>query len=106
MSDKGTVDVTLDQEGEELIFTIRDNGPGFDPTILDRIFEKFVTKSSGGTGLGLYLCREIIEAHGGRIWAQNNSGRRGAIITFTLPIDLKFTEMAQSAEKSESERAT
>ena len=54
---------------------------------MPRLFEKFASKSYQGTGLGLYICKSIIEAHGGKIWAENNNmyGERGATITFTLP---------------------
>lgn len=103
---EGIVFVEMTQEGEELVMTIRDCGPGIDPAILERIFEKFVAKSDGGTGLGLYLCKNIIEAHGGRIWAKNNSGRQGASITFTLPTDLKPAEVPEQAAEIESVTAT
>ena len=54
---------------------------------MPRLFEKFASKSYQGTGLGLYICKSIIEAHGGKIWAKNNNirGERGTTITFTLP---------------------
>lgn len=54
---------------------------------MPRLFEKFASKSDQGTGLGLYICKSIIEAHGGKIWAENNigGGNEGAIFTFTLP---------------------
>jgi two-component system, OmpR family, sensor histidine kinase VicK len=53
---------------------------------MPRLFEKFASKSYQGTGLGLYICKSIIEAHGGRIWAENNpDGKGGAIFTFSLP---------------------
>jgi signal transduction histidine kinase len=65
---------------------IIDNGTGIDPAIMSRLFTKFVTKSNQGTGLGLYISKSIIEAHGGRIWAQNNSNGKGATVAFTLPL--------------------
>jgi two-component system sensor histidine kinase VicK len=54
---------------------------------MPRLFEKFASKSNQGTGLGLFICKSIVEAHGGKIWAKNNSddGNEGAIFTFTLP---------------------
>jgi signal transduction histidine kinase len=54
---------------------------------MPRLFEKFASKSYQGTGLGLYICKSIVEAHGGKIWAENNNmyGERGATFSFTLP---------------------
>jgi signal transduction histidine kinase len=59
---------------------------GIDADIIPKLFSKFVTKSEKGTGLGLYICNGIIEAHGGRIWAENNSDGIGATFAFSLPI--------------------
>jgi signal transduction histidine kinase len=71
--------------GQEVaLVSIKDNGTGIDPDIFPRLFEKFA-KSFKGTGLGLFICRSIVEAHGGRIWAENNRGN-GATFHFTLPI--------------------
>ena len=69
----------------EVIVSFKDSGTGIDPGILDKIFEKFVTKSDKGTGLGLFISRKIVEAHGGKIWAKNNTPEEGATITFSLP---------------------
>lgn len=69
----------------ELLITIKDTGKGIDPELFPRLFEKFATNSSSGTGLGLYISRAIIEAHGGRIWAENNTNEKGATFRFTLP---------------------
>jgi two-component system sensor histidine kinase VicK len=55
--------------------------------MLPRLFSKCATKSFSGTGLGLFISRNIVEPHGGRIWAQNNSDGNGATFSFTLPID-------------------
>lgn len=65
---------------------IKDTGGGIDPAIMPRLFTKFSTKSSHGTGLGLFICRSIIEAHGGKIWAANNIKENGATFWFTLPV--------------------
>jgi signal transduction histidine kinase len=70
--------------------SITDTGKGIDPSIKDRLFDKFVTTSNKGTGLGLYLSKKIVELHGGRIWAIDNSdGKKGATFTFSLPIKKK-----------------
>jgi signal transduction histidine kinase len=85
----GTVSVTLDMNQsnpEEVIVNIRDTGEGIHQEILPRLFTKFATKSFSGTGLGLYISKSIIEEHGGRMWAQNNSDGQGATFTFTLPL--------------------
>ncbi|MGZ5500941.1 MAG: ATP-binding protein [Nitrososphaeraceae archaeon] len=71
------------------LVTVRDTGEGVDPEILPKMFSKFITKSFEGIGLGLYISKNIIEAHGGKIWGGNNSDDgKGAIFRFTLPIQL------------------
>ena len=69
-----------------VLFNVCDTGSGVDPQIMPRLFTKFSSKSFSGTGLGLYICKNIIEAHGGRIWAENNKDGKGATFSFTLPI--------------------
>jgi two-component system sensor histidine kinase VicK len=70
-----------------VVVTIKDTGIGIDPEILPRLFTKFATKSQSGTGLGLFICKSIIEAHGGKIWAENNkNGEGGATFAFSLPL--------------------
>ena len=67
--------------------SIKDTGIGINPEILSRLFTKFATKSEqGGTGLGLYICKNITEAHGGRMWAEANPEGGGSTFYFTLPI--------------------
>jgi two-component system, OmpR family, sensor histidine kinase VicK len=71
---------------------VKDSGAGIDPEILPRLFTKFATKSFEGTGLGLFISKSIIEAHDGKIWAENNSDGKGATFSFSLPIyDKKFS---------------
>jgi signal transduction histidine kinase len=67
------------------IISVKDTGEGINPEIIPRLFTKFTTKSSSGTGLGLYISKSIVEAHGGRIWAENNPDGKGATFAFTLP---------------------
>ena len=69
-----------------VIFDIRDNGIGIDKEIMPKLFTKFASKSFQGTGLGLYICKSIIEAHGGKVWAQNNKDEEGATFSFSLPL--------------------
>ena len=75
------------QKDDEVIVSIKDTGIGINPEILSRLFTKFATKSEqGGTGLGLYICKNITEAHGGRMWAEANPEGGGSTFYFTLPI--------------------
>jgi two-component system, OmpR family, sensor histidine kinase VicK len=73
----------------EVIVSVKDSGEGIDPDMFPRLFTKFVTKSFTGTGLGLFISKSIVEAHGGKIWAKNNGTEKGATFTFTLPIKNK-----------------
>jgi C4-dicarboxylate-specific signal transduction histidine kinase len=67
-----------------VLVTVRDSGPGLEPASVDRVFEAFYTTKPDGMGMGLAICRSIIEAHGGRLWAAANEPR-GAVFQFTLP---------------------
>jgi len=88
----GTVNVSIEREkrgggGEDhAIVIVRDTGKGIDPEIFPKLFTKFVTKSYQGTGLGLFISKSIVDAHGGKIWAENNIQGKGATFYFTLPI--------------------
>jgi two-component system sensor histidine kinase VicK len=70
---------------EVVIVSIKDTGSGTDPEILSRLFEKFTSKSSRGTGLGLFISKSIIEDHGAKIWVENNLDGKGATFSFSLP---------------------
>jgi signal transduction histidine kinase len=85
---EGNIDISLERlrDGKDVILSVKDTGSGIDPDIMPRLFTKFATKSHIGTGLGLYISKSIIEAHGGRIWAENNSDGTGATFSFSLPI--------------------
>ena len=74
---------------EEAIVTVEDTGSGISPEIFPKLFTKFSTKSFSGTGLGLYISKNIVEAHGGKIWAQNNNDKEksGARFSFSLPVN-------------------
>jgi two-component system sensor histidine kinase VicK len=82
---QGSIEVTTEKSQNEVIVQVRDSGSGIDLEIFPKLFEKFVTKSDKGTGLGLFISKNIIEAHGGRIWAENNSDGPGATFVFSLP---------------------
>jgi signal transduction histidine kinase len=97
-TEEGSITVNMKRErgdnnaannnGQELVVvSVQDTGKGIDPFVKGKLFEKFETKSEKGIGLGLYISRKIIEAHGGRVWAENNAdGKGGATFYFTLPL--------------------
>ena len=81
----------------QVIVSVKDTGEGINPEIMPRLFTKFATKSeAGGTGLGLFISKSIVEAHGGRIWAENNpNGERGATFYFSLPLSKEQQQQPQ-----------
>lgn|GEM_PF-965170 len=82
---EGTIQISLTTNSEhELVVSVRDTGNGIDSEILPRLFSKYATNSEKGTGLGLFISKNIIEAHGGRIWAENNP-EKGSTFAFSLP---------------------
>jgi two-component system sensor histidine kinase VicK len=72
-------------ENGEIQINIKDTGTGLSPAILPKLFSKFVSTDSGGTGLGLFVSRNIVEAHGGKIQAQHNDDGIGAMFSITIP---------------------
>jgi PAS domain S-box-containing protein len=76
--------ISIGQDRTGVLVAVRDSGPGVDPTHLERVFEAFYTTKSSGVGMGLSICRSIIDGHGGRLWASANKPR-GAAFQFTLP---------------------
>ncbi|MPZ06368.1 MAG: hypothetical protein GEU26_08130 [Nitrososphaeraceae archaeon] len=85
-----SLNIVADNDSNEVIVTVRDTGTGINPEILPKLFSKFVTRSQRGTGLGLFISKSIIEAHGSRIWAENNVlDGQGTIFCFTLPLETK-----------------
>jgi signal transduction histidine kinase len=84
---QGEVSVKAEVVGGFAQVSVKDMGTGVDPEIKPRLFQKFTTKSEKGTGLGLFISKSIIEAHGGRMWAEDNMGQKGTTFYFTLPLD-------------------
>jgi signal transduction histidine kinase len=78
--------ISTEQDQAGALVAVRDSGPGIDAQHLDRVFDAFYTTKSSGTGMGLSICRSIIHAHGGKLWAEANEPR-GAVFQFTLPAD-------------------
>jgi two-component system, OmpR family, sensor histidine kinase VicK len=76
---------TTAEEDNHVIISVKDSGSGIAPEMLPRLFSKYATKSDFGTGLGLFISRSIVEAHGGKIWARNNEDQNGATFAFDLP---------------------
>jgi two-component system, OmpR family, sensor histidine kinase VicK len=88
---EGIITIKAEKKEDHVLVSIKDTGSGIDPEIMPRLFTKFATKSEEGTGLGLFISKGIVEAHGGRIWAENSEERekRGAVFTFSLPLTKK-----------------
>ncbi len=91
-----TIQTEQTNDKNQLTVKVTDTGLGIDDALLLRLFTKFATKSDKGTGLGLYISKSIVEAHGGKIWAENNTDGKGATFTFTLPIQKPHQEQLRS----------
>jgi signal transduction histidine kinase/CheY-like chemotaxis protein len=89
-----SVNILTDDTDQQVVVSVTDTGQGIDPEIMPRLFTKFATKSIVGTGLGLYISKRIIEAHGGKMWAENNSDGIGATFSFTLPLIIQQERIA------------
>jgi len=85
---EGTVIISTENidNNQKVIVSVKDTGIGIDPEIMPKLFTKFTARSHHGTGLGLFISKSIVEAHAGRIWAENNPDGRGATFYFTLPL--------------------
>ncbi len=91
---EGTILISVEKDkssnnnnNKAIIVSVKDSGQGIDSSILPRLFTKFASKSYKGTGLGLFISKGIIEAHGGKIWGENNPDGRGATFSFSLPLE-------------------
>ena len=93
-SEEGIISVRIERKRNNedakdvIVIGIKDTGSGIHPEIMPKLFSKFASKSFSGTGLGLYISKGIVEAHGGRIWAENNPDGKGATFAFTLPLSI------------------
>jgi signal transduction histidine kinase len=86
-TDVGSIKITLEKKDEEAaVITVRDTGSGIDPHVISDLFSKFMTISVKGTGLGLFVSKNIIDAHGGNMWAKSNTDGKGASFTFVIPL--------------------
>jgi CheY-like chemotaxis protein/two-component sensor histidine kinase len=97
-TEEGTISVSLEkkEDNDDVVISLKDTGTGIDPGILSRLFTRFATKSFAGTGLGLYISKSIVEAHGGKIGAENNSDGRGATFAFSLPLIIQQDRRQES----------
>ena len=86
---EGTVSIRTEKKYsiQEVVVLIKDTGKGIDPEILPRLFTKFATKSDKGAGLGLFISKSIIQAHGGRIWVKTNAEGTGVTFAFSMPLN-------------------
>ena len=80
---KGGIAIVVKRTCNRVFVKISDSGPGIDKELMSKLFNKFNTGSPSGTGLGLYICKNIVEADGGNIWAKTNDENKGATFTFT-----------------------
>ena len=93
---EGTVTAAAVPNNDEIVVSITDTGPGIDSEILPKLFMKFATKSTAGTGLGLFISKSIIKAHGGKIWGKNNYPEgKGATFGFSLPLHNEKFEVSR-----------
>ena len=85
-TEQGRICITSERNDNHMLVSIKDTGIGIDSELFPRLFSKFASKSFSGTGLGLFISKSIVEAHDGKIWAENNKEERGATFAFSLPI--------------------
>ena len=103
----GTIRVTEEVKDSKVLVSIKDTGQGIDTEIFPRLFLKFAAKSETGTGLGLFISKSILEAHGGKIWAENNAdydGKKGATFTFSIPLSKLEQQPKQISGRKQDEQ--
>lgn len=84
-TDKGVITISVERIDDNVLVKVKDTGTGINNDVLSQLFTKFAIKSETGTGLGLFISKNIVEAHGGNMWAENNMGGKGATFAFTIP---------------------
>jgi signal transduction histidine kinase len=84
---EGRITINAEKKDTQVLVSIKDTGSGIQPELMSKLFSKYVTNSPLGTGVGLFVSKSIIEAHGGKIWAENNADAKGATFTFRLPLE-------------------
>lgn len=97
-TEKGTIVITISRDNinkdngnsnypDEIIVKVKDSGKGLNSQLFSKVFSKFFSSSeSCSTGLGLYICKAIVEAHGGKIWVENNEDEKGTTFSFSIPL--------------------
>ena len=101
---KITVTVLMKKDRREVIVSISDKGKGINSEVMNHLFEKFISRSDSGTGLGLYISKNIIEAHRGKIWASNNQNGIGSTFSFSIPVGLRSMPESEPKPKPNSKR--
>jgi signal transduction histidine kinase len=96
---EGSITVLFTLNDTEVMISVKDTGQGIQPEILPNLFTKFASKSFSGTGLGLFISKSIIEAHGGKIWGNNNANGRGSTFHFSLPLNRNIHKL-NSADRT------
>ncbi|MDE1831189.1 MAG: PAS domain S-box protein [Thaumarchaeota archaeon] len=84
-TDKGVITISVERIDDNVLVKVKDTGTGINNDVLSQLFTKFAIQSETGTGLGLFISKNIVEAHGGNMWAENNMGGKGATFAFTIP---------------------
>ena len=88
------LDLIVESDNTDVIFSVHDNGPGVNNEIKEKLFESFFSTKQEGTGIGLNICRSVIESHNGKLWFQNKTSR-GCSFYFTIPIDAAISATKQ-----------
>jgi signal transduction histidine kinase len=99
-TNNGSINVVLEKTDSEAIVTVQDTGKGIDPDIIPKMFSRFTSKSDSGTGLGLFISKNIVEAHGGTISGENNPDGIGATFRFRLPLHAVKSEPEREPSKA------